>query len=100
MPRCQVLFACLVVTLTFVPANGQTQTTTREDLHGDLLPPFAIARLGTLRLRHDDIIRFAAFLPDGKSIVSVGGDQTIRVWEFPSGKELRRLVVDAEGSAN
>jgi RNA polymerase sigma factor (sigma-70 family) len=68
-----------------------------RDLYGDPLPEFATTRLGTLRWRHDAVIRFAAFLPDGKSVVSVAGDQTIRVWEFPSGNELRRIIVNSEG---
>jgi WD40 repeat protein len=66
-----------------------------KDLVGDPLPQSAISRLGTVRWRHPDLVRFAAFLPDGKRIVSVGDDQMIRVWEFPSGKELRRIPVPA-----
>src|SRR5262249_42574804 len=32
------------------------------------------------------------FLPDGKAVLSAGTDFTIRVWEYPSGKELRRIT--------
>ncbi|HYV39749.1 MAG TPA: WD40 repeat domain-containing protein [Gemmataceae bacterium] len=62
-----------------------------KDQHGDKLPAGAIARLGTLRWRHDGIIHFAAFLPDGKSIISVGEDQKARIWDFPSGIEMRQI---------
>jgi RNA polymerase sigma factor (sigma-70 family) len=31
------------------------------------------------------------FTPDGKTLVSRGADQTVRVWEVATGKELRRI---------
>src|SRR5262249_1940717 len=61
------------------------------DLHADPLPAGAVARLGTLRWRHAGQTTFAAFLPDGKTVLSAGADFTLRVWEYPSGKELRRI---------
>jgi WD40 repeat protein len=94
MFRHQVFAACLIFSATALAAAGQTPTPAK-DLNGDPLPPFATARLGTVRWRHDDVVRFAAFLPDGKRVISVADDQTIRVWEFPSGKELRRVSVAA-----
>jgi RNA polymerase sigma factor (sigma-70 family) len=63
----------------------------RADLYGDPLPDGAVARLGTTRWRHDRPVGFAAFRPDGKSVVTVGDDMIIRVWEYPSGKEIRRI---------
>jgi RNA polymerase sigma factor (sigma-70 family) len=66
-----------------------------KDLAGDDLPAGAMARLGTMRWRHADRVGFAEFLPDGKSVLSVGEDLTARVWEFPSGKEIRRIALPA-----
>src|SRR4051794_9750938 len=63
-----------------------------RDHHGDPLPSGAVARLGTVRLRHDGPIVFAAFLPGGRSVMSVGGDGVVCVWELPSGKERRRFA--------
>jgi RNA polymerase sigma factor (sigma-70 family) len=62
------------------------------DQFGDPLPAGAIARVGTIRWRHDRVVDFAEFLPDGKSVITVGNDLTIRVWEWPSGKEIRRIA--------
>jgi WD40 repeat protein len=64
---------------------------TTRDFHGDPLPPGAVARLGTVRFRHDTPIVFAAFLQGGKQILSVSDDGVLHVWEFPSGRDLRRL---------
>jgi WD40 repeat protein len=75
--------------LVFLPHPGRGQAA--KDQYGDPLPRGAIARLGTVRWRHDGGVTFAAFLPDGKSVFSVGDDGTLRIWEYPSGKELRRL---------
>src|SRR5581483_549578 len=61
------------------------------DQYGDPLPASAVARLGTVRWRHAGLTTFAAFLPDGKAVLSAGADNTIRIWEYPSGKELRRV---------
>jgi RNA polymerase sigma factor (sigma-70 family) len=57
----------------------------------DALPARALARLGTTRWRHGGYSGFVAFLPDGKGVVSASADQVFHVWEFPSGKEIRRF---------
>jgi RNA polymerase sigma factor (sigma-70 family) len=64
------------------------------DVHGDPLPAGAVARMGQDRWLHDALARFAAFTPD-KKIVTVSVDGTIRVWDFPSGKEIRRIALPA-----
>src|SRR5262249_13616764 len=55
------------------------------------LPAGAVARLGTVRFRHGDKVTFAAFGPEGKTLITAGDDQTIRLWDVATGKELRRF---------
>ena len=71
-----------------------------KDSYGDPLPAGAIARLGAARFRHDDMIVFAAFLPGGKSVLSVGRDGAVCIWEFPSGKQIRRVETLAGATAS
>jgi WD40 repeat protein len=40
---------------------------------------------------HTGPVVSAAFLPDGKSIVSASEDRSIRVWDVESGREIRRI---------
>jgi RNA polymerase sigma factor (sigma-70 family) len=59
----------------------------RKDFHGDPLPPGALARMGTVRLKHRDRFFAATFAPDGKTLVSLGYDRRLRVWDMPSGRQ-------------
>jgi WD40 repeat protein len=85
--------ACLLGTscLFFLLAPPTWAEPPRTDDHGDPLPPGAVARLGTVRLRH--LIRdysgagCVAFSSDGKKLVS-GGDVGLRAWDVATGKDL------------
>jgi WD40 repeat protein len=90
MLRLRSLAALPLLTLAVVAGHAQGQPPAK-DAHGDPLPPGAVARLGTVRFRHEGNVVFAAFLAGGKSVLSVGNDGSICVWEFPSGKELHRF---------
>src|SRR5262249_21151782 len=64
----------------------------RTDAHGDPLPAGALARIGTVRLRHGGGIHSLCFSPDGKTLASASYDNTIRLWDPKTGKEIRRFV--------
>ncbi len=67
-----------------------------RDLYGDPLPAGAVARLGSVRLRHAALSDLV-FLPDNKSIVSAGGDRVLRFWDIATGKKVR--AVRLQGTA-
>jgi RNA polymerase sigma factor (sigma-70 family) len=70
-----------------------------QDQYGDALPQGAKMRFGTLRLRHGGPVYFVGFAAKGKELVTAGQDCTVRVWELPSGKELRRIGKPAQAAA-
>ncbi len=58
------------------------------DLYGDPLPPGAVARLGTVRLRHAGAK--VVFSKDGSQLISCDRDGEIRIWDVASGKLVWR----------
>jgi RNA polymerase sigma factor (sigma-70 family) len=68
----------------------------RTDFYGDPLPPSAIARLGTVRLRPGHTPRLLACLPDRQSVLSVADEEQatiVSVWRLASGELLSRFEV-------
>src|SRR5258706_2392683 len=78
-----VLILSLGLMLDLSP-RAAAQDKPRTDRHGDPLPAGAIGRLGTTRLRHGEPISALAFLPDGKTIASLGdgSHRTVQIWEL------------------
>jgi WD40 repeat protein len=92
-----MFFRALLTIAAFVflasPQDAQTADKPRTDALGDPLPDGAIARLGTLRLKHAPAtgatIDGALVSPDGSKIVTiVSSAGSIHVWDAASGKEI------------
>ncbi|MBY0528222.1 MAG: WD40 repeat domain-containing protein [Gemmataceae bacterium] len=69
------------------------------DSYGDPLPAGARFRLGTVRFRHGTTSHVPVLSPDGRLLAGRGSDQTIRVWELASGKELCLLSLPFNGDS-
>lgn len=61
------------------------------DCYGDPLPKGAIARLGTTRLRVGGHVYSLAFSPKDQFLASGSIDNTVRVWQVSTGKEVQRF---------
>ena len=64
--------------------------TPRVDLLGDPLPPGAIARLGSVRLRQSGGVKQLVFAADGKTLFAAS-DFSGRVWDLRTGRERSRV---------
>ena len=78
-------------TAAALPPAKQAQC---SDRFGDPLPPGALVRLGTVRLRQEKRARAGiAFTPDSKVLLAPGTDGFVYFWEVGSGKQRRKLRV-------
>ncbi|HEY7425903.1 MAG TPA: sigma-70 family RNA polymerase sigma factor [Gemmataceae bacterium] len=68
----------------------------RTDRYGDSLPPGALARLGTLRLRHGTGVHSLEFTRDGKGLITAGRWEPIRFWDTITGRMLRQFGDDRD----
>ncbi len=84
------LSRCLLLLLIASPLAAQPPEQgpppRHVDRYGDPLPTGAIQRFGSLRLRHPDLCDFTV-LADGKTVVTMGRDKTIRHWDLGSQKQ-------------
>src|SRR5262249_15145189 len=74
------------------PAKRAQAERPRADRLGDPLPPGALARMGTHRLRHPGGVYAVAFSPAESALVAAAEDRVIRLWDRATGKEVRTLT--------
>ncbi len=90
MPRssARVPFAVLGFTGAALAAGPPAE---RRDLHADQLPSGAVARMGTVRLRHGCPVTFARFLAKDRELASLGWDERVCLWDAGTGRLLRQF---------
>jgi WD40 repeat protein len=74
-----------------VTAPGARETTPLFPPPDEPLPAGAVARLGTGRLRHNGSIASIDISPDGKVLVSGGGQNLVRFWDAATGRQRKVL---------
>src|SRR5437879_5867861 len=73
------------------PAAPPVRPGVRLDSHGDPLPLGALARLGSIHLRHSGLTRVVGWCAGGKVLISTGLDG-IRFWDAKTGRSLRHIA--------
>jgi WD40 repeat protein len=92
---CVLLWAGFV-NAQHTPAHTPTPAkSTLADLNGSPLPPGAVARIGSLSLRHGEVTDFI-FAPDGRTLLSVGMDGYLRRFDLNSGKQIGCTLLNAD----
>jgi WD40 repeat protein len=71
------------------PVGGPPKA--RIDLYGDPLPDGAVARLGSVQLRHAGLSTDLAILDGGKTVLTAGSDRKLRFWDVAAGKQVRSV---------
>ncbi|HEV3311244.1 MAG TPA: hypothetical protein VG815_12075, partial [Chloroflexota bacterium] len=82
---------------------------TPVDRFADPLPKYARARMGTVRFNEGVFVRQALYTPDGKSLVTVNGNDAVHVWDVATGRivrtignpesQFREIAISADGEA-
>jgi WD40 repeat protein len=98
----------IILTLFLLPAKfaesaqlPEPKTDARKpktDIYGDPLPEGAVARLGTIRLRHASQVVSVAYSPDGKRLATMGYDHAVRIWQTSTGKEMHHFHVRGDAT--
>ena len=76
--------ALTFVVLLALPGDGA-----RAD--DDASPAPAVRPLLVAQLGHSEAVKSAVFSPDGRHVLTAGGDYTVRLWETETGQEVRRF---------
>jgi WD40 repeat protein len=85
-----LIFALIVAASAM---GAEPSSLLRTDRYGDPLPPGALLRLGTERLRLGTPVRSLEFSPDGTQLLTCGQDDgRITLWDARTGKRIRQVA--------
>lgn len=85
--------AWLALAFVCVAASTATAQEPWKDRYGDLLPPDATARIGTVRLRSADDIDRVCLSPDGKLLITTRDYCPLQVWDAVTGSPIRTIAM-------
>jgi WD40 repeat protein len=94
-----VPYCLLLLHFTFFAELAGAAEPPRVDLYGDPLPEGAVARMGSMKLRHAGLRDFR-ILSDSKTIVTSGDDRTERFWDIATGRQLRAVKLQGAGDCS
>ena len=86
---------CLLATVCTITATHALAQEPKKDLYGDPLPPGAVARIGTVRMRHPSDLSQVALSPDGKLLVTKA-ERSLRLWNGETGKLIKEILLPIE----
>lgn len=90
-------FLIAVAIFMAMATNVSAQSDDRKDAYGDALPPGAVARLGTARLR--DLPYSRDLTPDGKTLIA-GYAGAYRIFEVATSREIDSIMPGGGGWPN
>src|SRR5690242_13241009 len=89
-----LLTTCLLSLALPLRAQTLPAKAPRTDRYGDPLPPGATARLGTVRWRNGTRdIKSLRYSSDGRTLLSVETDASVRVWDAATGKQYHTFTI-------
>src|SRR5690349_8410084 len=97
--------ACLVVLDVFSGATLlalEKASPPATDIYGDPLPPGAVARLGTLRYRHESIFGLKPFALLSDETLMITSEHAVALWDLSTGvleKEFDFRPLNIRGAA-
>lgn len=94
--ECARLGTCLIhdgpLSVAHFSPDGKSVLTVAQDVGEARTWDAATGNPISTPMRHDEVLQDAVFSPDGTLVATAGNDQTARVWESRTGKEVFSLL--------